>query len=224
MELTVTDTGRGIAAAQLPHVFEQFWQADSAASQNKGLGLGLSIAKQLVELHGGTLVVASDGLGRGTTFRVRLPLPARAAQSRTGRRSKAAVPPGRLDDVRLLLVEDDEATRTALTAVLRNAGAEVTAVGTVADGLAAYRADRPDVILSDIGLPDGDGNDLIRQVRTDESDRKAAATPAIALTALVGRKDRRRSVESGFQQHLAKPVDPDLLIRTLGTVLQAASG
>ena len=96
----------------------------------------------------------------------------------------------------------------------------MTAVATVADALAAYRAEPPDVVLSDLGLPDGDGNDLIRQIRTDEADRRAAATPAVALTAMVGRKDRRRTAESGFQQHLAKPVDPDTLVRTLLGLLE----
>ena len=220
VELTVSDTGRGIAAPALPHVFERFWQAESAARTNKGLGLGLPIAKQLVELHGGTIDAASGGPGKGTTFRVRLPLPAMDPAARPAARRSAAKGVQRLDDARLLLVEDDDATRDALAVVLRGAGADVTAVGTVADALAAFRSDRPDIILSDIGLPDGDGNDLIRQIRTDESDRKAAATPAVALTAMVRRQDRRRSAESGFQQHLAKPVDPDQLVRTLLGLLE----
>ena len=214
VQLTVSDTGRGMTAEQLPHVCERFWQADAAGRQNKGLGLGLAITKQLVELHGGTIEVASDGPGRGSTFTIRLPLPAKAAHSRPPAR-KTTRASAQLNGVRLLLVEDDPATRNALTAVLRAAGAEVTATDTVAAALASYQAGPPDVIVSDIGLPDGDGNDLIRQVRTDEADRKAAATPAIALTAMVRRQDRRRSAESGFQQHLAKPVDADTLVRSI---------
>ena len=218
LELTVADTGRGIPADLLPHVFERFWQAESAARQNKGLGLGLSIAKQLVELHGGTIDVASDGVGQGARFRVRLPLPASTeAPKPAGRRGSKRVP--RLDDVRLLLVEDDQATRDALVVVLEGVGAVVTAVGTVAAALDAYAASPPDLILSDIGLPDGDGNDLIRQIRTAEVGRKGPSTPAVALSALVRRQDRRRAAESGFQQHLAKPVDADRLVQTLMAVL-----
>jgi two-component system CheB/CheR fusion protein len=219
VEVIVTDTGRGIAADQLPHVFERFWQAESAARQTKGgLGLGLPIAKQLVELHGGTIEVHSDGPGQGSRFHIRLPLP---LVQRTGKANGRAADAGpKLVDVRVLLVEDDAATRDGLVAVLRAAGATVVPVGTQADAIDAFRAARPDVILSDIGLPDGDGNDLIRQVRTLEADGKLPATPAIALTALTRRQDRRRTAESGFQQHMAKPVDPDRLVRALWALLE----
>jgi two-component system CheB/CheR fusion protein len=218
VEITVADTGRGIAVEQLPHVFDRFWQADSAARQNRGLGLGLAITRQLVELHGGTVEAHSDGEGRGATFRVRLPLPEIAPPARTAARRLGKEP--QLTGVRVLLVEDDVPTREALTMVLRTAAAEVTAVGTTAEALAAFEATPPDLILSDIGLPDADGNELIRQIRTIESDRKAAVTPAVALTALARRQDRRRSAESGFQQYLAKPVDPDRLLRTLWSLLE----
>ena len=217
VEITVADTGRGIAPEQLPHVFDRFWQAELTGRPNKGLGLGLAITKELVELHGGTVAVGSDGQGRGTTFHVRLPLPAIAQPDRVTARRPGKEP--QLTGVHVLLVEDDVPTREALTMVLQTAEAEVTAVGSTAEALAAYRASAPDLILSDIGLPDADGNELIRQVRTIESDRKAPATPAVALTALVRRQDRRRSAESGFQQHLAKPVDPDRLLRTLWSLL-----
>ena len=220
LEITVTDTGRGIPPAQLPHVFERFWQAESAARQTQGgLGLGLAIAKQLVELHGGTIDVQSAGPGRGSTFRIRLPLPAvEPAPRTTHRRGEKATPS--LSGVRILLVEDDAATRDALVVVLRAAGADVTPAGTAADALTAFTDVRPDLILSDLGLPDGDGNDLIRRIRTLEADRRAPVTPAVALTALVRRQDRRRTAESGFQQHMAKPVDPDRLVRTLWTLLE----
>ncbi len=218
VEVRVTDTGRGIPAPQLPHVFDRFWQAESAARQNRGLGLGLAIAKQLVELHGGTIDAESGGPGTGATFRVRLPLPPSTQPARPAPGRSAREP--ELTGVRVLLVEDDAPTRDALAMVLRAAGADVTPVGTSADALAAYDAGPPDLILSDIGLPDEDGNELIRRIRTAEADRKAPATPAVALTALVRRQDRRRSAESGFQQHLAKPVDPDRLVRTLWSLLE----
>ena len=218
VDLAVTDTGRGIAAGQLPHVFDRFWQAESTGRRTKpGLGLGLSITKQLVELHGGTIDVHSGGAGRGSTFRIRLPLP---ASPHPVQRPAPDRGEGQLGGVRVLLVEDDVATRDALAVLLRAAGATVVTAGTTADALAAYDADRPDVIVSDIGLPDADGNDLIRRVRTRESERKLPATPAVALTALARRQDRRRTAESGFQQHLAKPVDPDRLIRTLWSMLE----
>ncbi len=218
-EVSVTDSGRGIAPDQLPHVFERFWQAESAARQTQGgLGLGLAIAKQLVELHGGTIDAHSGGVGKGSTFRIRLPLPAEGrnvrAPARRGERSPS------LTGIRILLVEDDVPTRDALVVVLKAAGAEVTPVGTSIDALRAFDAIHPDLIVSDVGLPDGDGNDLIRQIRTLEADRKAVVTPAVALTALVRRQDRRRTSESGFQQHVAKPVDPERLVRTLWALLE----
>ncbi len=219
VEVTVTDTGRGIAPALLPHVFERFWQAKSAARYAKaGLGLGLAIAKQLVELHGGTLDAASDGEGTGATFRVRLPLPAR--ERPPGRRPRRGRRPSRGWPASACCWSRTTPPPATPWRSCCGAGAAVTAVGTVADAWPAYEAGRPDLILSDIGLPDGDGYDLIRRVRTAEADRKAATTPAVALTALVRRQDRRRSAESGFQHHLAKPVDPDRLVRTLWSLLE----
>jgi PAS domain S-box-containing protein len=201
--LTVTDSGRGIAAELLPRVFDRFRQGESGpARSHGGLGLGLSIARQLVELHGGTIEAASPGEGGGATFTVRLPLMSAAAAPEPAAR---AYPPRPIEHVRVLVVDDDAETREVMAVVLGREGAVVTTAPSVAEAVAILERDWPDVLLSDIGMPGEDGYDLIRRVRGLEA-RRGRHIPAIALTAYAEAEDRRRVLEAGYEALLAKPV------------------
>ena len=196
--LEVTDTGIGIEADAMPKIFQAFEQADEQITRNfGGLGLGLSIARSLVELHGGRLEAASEGLGRGSTFRLTLPgaTAGPPPQKAAPRPSDAA---GR--KLRILLVEDHQDTARAMTWLLKRHGHQVRVAGSVRDAIdEAGRAD-VDLLISDIGLPDGTGLDVIRQMP-----RKGI--PAIALTGFGMENDVARSLEAGFTEHLTKPVN-----------------
>jgi signal transduction histidine kinase len=211
--LSVRDTGPGIPEAALPHIFERFHQADASSTRRYGgLGLGLAIVRHLVELHGGT-VEASNVSGGGALFEIRLPLlrdavPAvapvpRDVDTRDGR-------PG-LSGIRVLLVEDHPDARELVTTVLEAAGARVTAVGTAADALASIDRERPDVLLSDLEMPGQDGYELVRQLRARPA-QLGGEVPAAALTAYADGEHRTRALASGFQAHVAKPVQPDTLL------------
>lgn len=224
VEIRVSDTGRGISSDFLPYVFDRFRQADASTTrQQGGLGLGLSISKQLVELHGGTIEALSEGVGRGATFRVVLPaakagksiMPAPAPAKRS--RVKSA-----LSGVHILLVEDDQATRNALTKALRHAGARVMAVDSATGAMRAYEQELPDLIVSDIGLPDEDGYALMNRIRQREVERKAKAVPAVALTAFAREQDRQQALRSGFNQCYTKPIEPDVLIHGLAAARHGA--
>lgn len=229
LEVKIVDTGQGISSEFLPHVFERFRQADSAPSRRHGgLGLGLAIVRQLVELHGGTVLVASDGVGRGATFTVRLPILAGDAgaeqrESALGERrtvgSVGAPAPRsrRLDDLRILVVDDHVDGRTLTTLFLTQAGATVTAVASAREALQLLEVDRPDVLVSDIGLPDEDGYSLIRQIRQREATH-GGLLPAIALTGYARADDRTRALAAGFQAHVAKPLEPAELIAAIADV------
>jgi signal transduction histidine kinase/PAS domain-containing protein len=222
--VTVTDRGRGIAPEFLPHVFDRFRQADSATTRRYGgLGLGLAIVKQLVELHGGTVHAASPGLGRGATFTVTLPQPSRGTQKPSALPEPIdQVPPKVLADLsglRALIVEDDPASATTLCAILERSGAEVRTTHSVAAALESLREGIPDVLISDVAMPDDDGLALIRAVR-GRLRIGAERLPAIALTAFHDVDLRVALLGAGFQRFMTKPVDA----HTLATVVAALAG
>lgn len=227
--IQVSDSGRGLSPRFLPNIFEYFRQADSTTTrEHGGLGLGLAIARQLVELHRGSIRAESPGEGQGSTFTVELPLltlaPAERPQATLAPPAEAALP--MLEGVRVLLVEDDRDSREALEVLLaRQCGATVTAAGSVREALDAFQRERPDVLISDIGMPQEDGFALIRQVRALAPER-GGRVPALALTGYARKQDRTRALAAGYQAHLAKPVDPDELSRVLTKLLspQASLG
>ena len=224
IRIEVADNGQGISPEFLPHLFERFRQADAGATRAQGgLGLGLTITRQLVELHGGTITAGSAGLGKGATFTILIPLP-RLGESRLADVDlDAAVEPAELgeglDGVRVLLVEDEPATCAAVRAVLENAGAAVTAVASAGAALEAFPKAEPDVIVSDIGMSEMDGYELMRRLRAIESEKELPATPAIALTAFAREADRKRAAEAGYQRHVAKPPDPQRLIAQIKSLI-----
>jgi len=223
--IAVRDEGEGIAPEVLPHVFERFWQADVARTRSHGgLGLGLAIVRDLVQLHGGSVEAASEGKGQGATFTVRLPLlrddsdaedifPLRPALS--GDRFH---PAPTLKGVQVLVVDDDLDARDAIAMTLEQCGACVHAVGSAAEAMESLERDPPDVLLSDIAMPGTDGYALLGQALERLRGSRIAAA---ALTAYAGAEDRRRALAAGFQAHLAKPVEPDELV---AAVAKLASG
>lgn len=218
----VSDTGQGIDPAFLPHVFDAFRQADGTTTrEHGGLGLGLTIARQLAELHGGTITASSPGVGRGSTFLLTLPSVVREAP-------RGPAPPlttgsddddrtDLLHDVRILVVDDQEDARDLLRTMLSQYGAVVTAVDSARAALEEIDRRPPDVLLSDVGMPREDGYDLIRQLRLRPSHR-GGRVPAVAVTAYASVTDRATALESGFQAHIAKPFDPAQLARTVASV------
>ncbi|HEY9656107.1 MAG TPA: ATP-binding protein [Crinalium sp.] len=219
-QIQVSDTGKGIKPEFLPYVFEHFRQEDGATTRKfGGLGLGLAIVRQIVELHGGTVAAESGGEQQGATFVVQLPtLPqATPVLSESTHAQREAV--RRLNNVQILLVEDDTDTREFQAFLLEQYGARVTAV---ASGLAALQALEqllPDVIVSDIGMPDMDGYRLMQQIRS-RPPSQGGTVPALALTAYAAESDQKRALQAGFQQHLTKPVEPERLVSALLHLLQ----
>lgn len=215
----VADDGAGIDPAFLPHVFDLFRQADASSTREYGgLGLGLAIVRKIVELHGGTVSAASDGLGRGATMTVRLPrrtVPAPAAEE-PGQPAATTAPARLAEGLRVLVIEDDSDSRDLVETLLADRGATVTAVASVADAIAAFAASTPDVVLSDIAMQGRDGYALIQWIREQPGD--AGRVPAIALTAYAGEADRRRVMAAGFQAFVAKPFDSDMLVATVASV------
>jgi two-component system, chemotaxis family, CheB/CheR fusion protein len=221
VEIRVSDTGQGISAEFIGRVFDRFAQADPASVRvNGGLGLGLSIARQLVQLHGGTIDLHSEGLNKGTTFTVRLPLPVVAARKTQMKKESAHLPT--LRGLTILLVEDVQHTRRALSAVLANAKATVVAVDSAHEALRRFTQSRPDLLLSDIGLGKVSGYELLAEIRKQEEARRQKPVPAVALTAFVDERSRQLAMQNGFQTVLKKPVTPAELLTTLKQ-LSAAS-
>jgi PAS domain S-box-containing protein len=228
-ELSVTDSGVGIQPEILPYIFDRFQQGEAATTRRfGGLGLGLTIVKQIVELHGGNIRAESAGEGKGARFTVSLPM--NGATARPNLRSHIG-PSGagdgadstRLDRLRVLLVEDDNDTREVVEMTLRERGAEVVCAGSVDEALTIFRAGPPDVLVSDIGLPGADGYDLIRQVR-QMAPARGGSIPAIALTAFVRSSDRTRALLAGFQMHVGKPIEPAELVMSIAALTRLAGG
>ena len=221
--IAVSDTGQGIEPALLPHVFERFRQGDHGTTRaHGGLGLGLAIVQHLVELHGGTVRVHSDGEGRGATFTIRLPARAVTTAARRLSQSPQAVaasfdasPKWRLTGVRILVVDDDAESRTVLAAILMDYGANVTLASSAADAMERIATSTFDILISDIEMPGEDGYALIGKVRAQSVD-----LPAVALTAYARPEDRIRALSAGFQTHVAKPVEPSELAAVVARLVQ----
>jgi signal transduction histidine kinase/DNA-binding response OmpR family regulator len=216
--LSVTDSGEGIPLEFLPHIFEPFRQADgSTTRRHSGLGLGLAIVKQLVNAHGGTIRALSDGPGKGSTFEVTLPFKPTPRAMEPAPRAPSEAPPRpdgeelRLDGLKVLVVDDEEDARLLLKDVLSERGASVAEAASAHAGFSELERFRPDVIVSDIAMPGGDGYGLIRAVRKLAAER-GGRTPAIALTAHARESDGERAFAAGFQRYASKPVDLDRLV------------
>ncbi|HTK28422.1 MAG TPA: ATP-binding protein [Vicinamibacterales bacterium] len=223
-EIQVTDTGTGIDAEFLPHVFERFRQADSSLTRRHGgLGLGLAIVRHLVELHGGTVAVESEGEGRGATFTVLLPARGDAPVAVRPAEAPAPAPePPLLHGARVLVVDDDPDARELLKMLLEDAGARVTTTTSAGETRAMIGPFQPDLLIADIGMPGEDGYSLLRSLRTDGSD-VGSRVPAIALTAHALPEDVEKAMTAGFQMHLAKPIDPARLLSSVAAMFRPAA-
>lgn len=217
-QITVRDTGKGISANFLPYVFDYFRQADSTTTrQFGGLGLGLAIVRHLVELHGGTIRADSPGEGLGATFTVNLPLMASPEiVNLSPQRCQECLD---LKNVQILVVDDEMDTRDFIQYCLEQTGAIVRVSASAREALTQLMQFKPDVVLSDIGMPDIDGYTLMQQIRALPIDQGGQII-AIALTAYAGEYDQEQALQVGFQRHLAKPVEPEELIRTIADLVE----
>ncbi|MBS1795001.1 MAG: CHASE3 domain-containing protein [Acidobacteria bacterium] len=227
VEIRVIDSGVGIREDFLPYVFDRFRQADASSIRKfGGLGLGLAIVRHIVEMHGGTVAAFSDGENRGSKFVIRLPVVAAPrtdeSAAETGRAEvlkKETAPEIELDGLSVLVVDDEQDTRELLVRALTAYGARVATAASVPEALAELEKENPDILVSDIGMPDEDGYSLIKKVRALADDRRKNI-PAIALTAFTRAQDRMRAITTGYQNHVSKPVEPD----ELATVIASLTG
>ncbi|MFL9458983.1 ATP-binding protein [Tolypothrix bouteillei VB521301_2] len=217
-QITISDTGKGIHPDFLPHVFEHFRQEDAATTRRfGGLGLGLAIVRYLAELHGGTVRADSPGEGQGATFTVKLPMmPHQRATNQDTQPSESSL---NLNGIRILVVDDDDSTREFIAFLLEMHHANVIAVASAREAIASFTQFKPDVLLSDIGMPDVDGYMLMRQIRALPH-QQGGQIPAIALTAYAAEIDYQQAMAAGFQKHLPKPVEPDKLIEVLISLIR----
>ena len=229
--ITVKDSGQGIATELLPHIFERFRQADSSNTRsNGGLGLGLSIVRQLVELHLGTVTVESSGENAGTTFRVMLPLPRlhevpNAAEKTEPKNEQNSPTTAKhpLSGLHVLVVDDERDTRELVAVVLTTCGAEVVSVGSATKALDQMERQRFDLLISDIGMPQMNGYDLIARIR-QLAEEQGGRTPAVALTAFAGSDDRKRALAAGYERHIPKPFVAAELISAAISLTERQSG
>ncbi len=227
VELVVADTGVGIAPEFMPHVFERFTQGDGTTTRKTGgLGIGLAIVRHIVEMHGGTVEAASAGENQGATFRVRLPVmivhPQQKPLQGQHPRTELLSPLGKLGDlggVTVLAVDDDQDSLSLLRTVLETSGAQVVTLSSPDQAVARIAETKPDALLLDLGMPDLDGYELIRRIRASD-DMSVRRVPAAALTAFARAEDRTRALQSGFEMHLAKPVDPGELVAAVATLVR----
>jgi CheY-like chemotaxis protein len=227
VEVSVSDTGIGITPEFLPHVFERFRQADPGMTrERRGLGLGLAIARQIAEMHGGTIDVSSAGVGHGSTFRVKLPLmvvhPSPDNESRVHPRTSTSGTPidsvsVDLSRIHVLAVDDEPDALALISELLQTAGARVTTATSGADAIGLLDIETPDVLVTDLGMSGLDGFALIDRVRR-HADERVRQIPAAALTAYARSEDRMKALRAGFQMHLAKPIDPAELVTTVAAL------
>jgi CheY-like chemotaxis protein/anti-sigma regulatory factor (Ser/Thr protein kinase) len=218
LEVRVADDGIGIAPEFLPHVFDRFRQGDGTSTRNhSGLGLGLSIAKQLVEAHSGSIRAESGGTGQGTAFIVTLPNNGHPGAAREITAEEPDSEP-RLDGVRVLVVDDEEDARELIGRALEDRGASITLAANAHDAIQILERDDIDVLLADIAMPGDDGYSLIRQIRS--AGTSMSSIPAAAVTAHARDEERARALAAGFQMHLTKPVEPGEIVRTVDHLAQ----
>ena len=239
IEMCVSDTGRGIEASFLPFVFDRFRQQDASFTRAAGgLGLGLAITRHLVELHGGTIEAESKGKDAGASFVIRLPVAAVAVSSSAippvdgapaARRQVDAIVgragavdlerPPELTGKKVLVVDDDEDARNLVATVLASCGCDVTTASSVGEAMARFDDMKPDVLVSDIGMPNEDGFDLIKRIRARPAER-GGKVPAAALTAYARADDRKRVLAAGYVTHVVKPVDPSELVAVIASLVR----
>jgi CheY-like chemotaxis protein len=224
-KLTVKDSGIGIPPELLPHIFDRFRQADASSKrQFGGLGLGLTIVKHLVELHGGSISAHSKGKGKGAEFTVKLPLAVRVVShsdlQNFGKIEAVELKP--FAGVKILVVDDEDDALKLMSFILREKGADIDCVNSAAAALNKLQTDQYDLLISDLGMAGMDGLDLIRQLREIEKDRDKNL-PAIALTGYVSTDDRERVIQAGFQTHLPKPVNIEQLSTVAMSLIQRNS-
>jgi signal transduction histidine kinase/ActR/RegA family two-component response regulator len=230
VQISVSDTGQGIKQEFLPFVFDRFQQADASITRKHGgLGLGLAIARHLVEMHGGIITASSEGEGRGATFTVSLPcapepthsIDHAVLDSAAARHTNQNGTPD-LSGIRVLAIDDAEDTRQLLRQLVSQCGADIITASSASEGLQVMTADRPDIIICDIGMPEEDGYSFIRKART-LSPPNSATVPAIALTGYVRVEDRVRALDAGYQMFVPKPVQPAELLRIVATLVGRAA-
>jgi CheY-like chemotaxis protein/anti-sigma regulatory factor (Ser/Thr protein kinase) len=229
VEIVIEDNGIGIAPEFLPHVFDRFRQGDASTTRRYGgLGLGLSIVKNLVDLHGGSVRVKSLGENLGTTFVVALPVShvqsddvSRLQRSTTSSDPLDTIELPRLDGAAVLIVDDEPDGRALIARILEGRGAQPTCAASAKEALALLRERRFDILISDIGMPEIDGYELMRMARALDGSR-AGALPAIAVTAYARAEDRQRSLLAGYQMHLAKPIEALELVAAIAGLLQVS--